>query len=177
MIAWRVVGAGDDGIKVRAVCPAGHETVTTAPRNRVTWRGQCHTEGCEHRIVARKVLDPPGTAPATEPSDPPKPKKKIRKVAAYRGSDGPASSTEPAAPGFEPGPDPAGTGGNGGPAGLPADATTGADDGPGSGLIDDKPPARQSAVRRAAAWRKQRRERLAAEVDDGKPWTIPGIYR
>jgi hypothetical protein len=169
------VSAGDGTLKVRAVCPAGHETLTTAPKGRVTWRGPCHTEGCEHRIVARKVLEAPGEpAKTAEPSDPPKPAKKIRKVAAYRGTQGQQQSSQPGFDAAGAGGEPSSSAGpDGGRAGVPDPAAGGGSAGGAPAVPASRPGVRE----RVAAARQRRAERRLADLDDDKPWTIPGIYR
>lgn len=55
------------GVPVRGTCKLGHVTQETALPGRVTWRGQCSAQGCEHHITARRVPrdNPPAAAPPT----------------------------------------------------------------------------------------------------------------
>jgi len=90
-------------IQVAGSCPVGHHLERTAEldgsgRPRLTWRGQCPTEGCGAYMIARRVKgtthkkgagsDPAATAlPSTgAPSDllTPRARRTVRKVTAYR---------------------------------------------------------------------------------------------
>jgi hypothetical protein len=66
------------GVPVRGTCKAGHTTETTSTPGRVTWEGECSTDGCSHPVRARRVpstertATPPADAPAdTPPAAPP----------------------------------------------------------------------------------------------------------
>lgn len=83
-------------VRVAGTCPAGHALERDADldpsgRRRLTWSGECPTEGCHLRLVARRIKNfQPATAPAaattttTPPASAPPARRAVRKVTAYR---------------------------------------------------------------------------------------------
>jgi hypothetical protein len=64
LAAWREVQYRDMLAPLRRVtrllvsgtCPrCGQLTTTTAPKGRITWRGECPAEGCSGRVIARRI--------------------------------------------------------------------------------------------------------------------------
>jgi hypothetical protein len=56
-----------NGVRVRGECPAGHVTETVAPRGRVTWHGECSADGCDEKVLAKRI--PRTKAPETPAAD------------------------------------------------------------------------------------------------------------
>ena len=136
-------------LKVRGKCPKCGRTVNrTAPKGRLTWKGDCPATGCLGVITARRVKDAQATATADEHgTPPPAPGKaaprKVVKVSGYERtvSDEPAAGV-PAAAGAAGGPDPAGRGGDGSP------TRSGAPEHGGGGPAKPKPVARAEPKKR-----------------------------
>lgn len=85
-------------VRVAGTCPAGHALERDADLDaygqpRLTWRGECPTEGCALKMIARRIKNyqPPPAAtatatptPATTPPATPPARRAVRKVTAYR---------------------------------------------------------------------------------------------
>jgi hypothetical protein len=107
---WWVHGgeATVTGVRCRGTCKDGHTTEAVAESGRVTWHGECATEGCERKVYCRRV-------PADTPAPPAETKvaetdpHRVLEVPGYRDEPAPAEpdddgqQQQPGEPGGDPG--------------------------------------------------------------------------
>lgn len=175
-------------VPVRGVCRRGHETLTTAEPGKLTWRGECPTDGCPERVICRRQTTPAmearakaaerlaeaeaarKAAEANPPAPPAPPTGRVRKVKGYR------DDNRPQPPGFGDKPEP---GSSRPPAGVgePNGSDPPNDDGPTGGPRRSGRGAQlrerleQHRTRRAA------RKAKAPEYEEIGGWSAPGVYR
>ena len=150
-------------LPVRGTCPkCKHVLNETAPKGRFTWRGECPQDGCDGRVVCRRLDSPAGTkkAPQAAPEPAPKPRRKVVKVDAYVEPEKPAGRPPVTGPvGDQPG------------GGDPAAVRQSGGQLPGSGSGDPAPVVERVAQPKPEPRRRARpRGRSAAAYGDLFGW-------